>query len=131
MFDDGIEMAAGNPHLQKKMDDLMKDDQQLLSIKEQVEIKKLVGKLQTECRNLKRELADAKASSPRAAVPVKKKKVVGGIAHDPRDRSTSAAVDMDDEAVSPRRPSGFAGASNPLRAGAAKKATQPAKKRLG
>ncbi|KAH8073099.1 calcium ion binding protein [Aureococcus anophagefferens] len=131
IFDDGIEMAAGNPHLQKKMDDLMKDDQQLLSIKEQVEIKKLVGKLQTECRNLKRELADAKASSPRAAVPVKKKKVVGGIAHDPRDRSTSAAVDMDDEAVSPRRPSGFAGASNPLRAGAAKKATQPAKKRLG
>ena len=131
MFDDGIEMAAGNPHLQKKMDDLMKDDQQLLSIKEQVEIKKLVGKLQTECRNLKRELADAKATSPRAAVPVKKKKVVGGIAHDPRDRSTSAAVDMDDEAVSPRRPSGFAGASNPLRAGAAKKATQPAKKRLG
>ncbi|KAH8055453.1 calcium ion binding protein [Aureococcus anophagefferens] len=111
IFDDGIEMAAGNPHLQKKMDDLMKDDQQLLSIKEQVEIKKLVGKLQTECRNLKRELADAKASSPRAAVPVKKKKVVGGIAHDPRDRSTSAAVDMDDEAVSPRRPSGFAGAA--------------------
>ncbi|KAH8053278.1 calcium ion binding protein [Aureococcus anophagefferens] len=129
IFDDGIEMAAGNPHLQKKMDDLMKDDQQLLSIKEQVEIKKLVGKLQTECRNLKRELADAKASSPRAAVPVKKKKVVGGIAHDPAP--VHAAVDMDDEAVSPRRPSGFAGASNPLRAGAAKKATQPAKKRLG
>ena len=111
-------MASGNPALAKKLEALGNDEQQLLSIQEQVQIKKLVTQLQTECRKLKREVAEANRDRSRgAAAHQAKKKVVGAAAPAAatRGRQTSAAVEWNDDGVSPRKDSETPVFTNPLR----------------